>query len=104
MAAKAQVERDGDPDKAIAQVGPQQRGDDDGNRNQQAAHGGRACFFLMSLGAFFADVLADLKFAQAVDDHRTNDQSGEQGGQAGEGSAKRQIAENAEWREVMEKA
>ena len=74
MAAKAQVAKHRDPDEAVAQVGPQQSWDHDGDRDQQAAHGGRAGFFLMSLGAFFADVLADLKFAQAVDDERADDQ------------------------------
>ena len=29
----------------------------------------------MSLGAFFANVLADLKFAQAVDDERADDRA-----------------------------
>src|SRR5512132_2487147 len=55
----------------------------------------------MSLGTFFPDVLADLKFPQAVDHHRANDQAGEQSGQAGKSSAKREVAENSEWREIM---
>ena len=51
----------GDPDEAIAQIGPQQRGHNDRDDDQQAAHGGRAGFFLVSFRAFFADVLADLE-------------------------------------------
>ena len=56
----------------------------------------------MGLGAFFADELADLKFAQTVDDDRADDQAGEKRGEAGKRCTKGQIAENAEWREVVE--
>ena len=53
----------------------------------------------MCLRPFFANVLADLKFAQPADDQRPNDQRGEQSGQAGERSAEGQVAEDAERRE-----
>ena len=50
----------------------------------------------MSLRAFFADELADLKFAQAIDDEGPDDQCGEQRREAGERRTKRQIPENTE--------
>ena len=87
--------------KRIAQVGPEQRRHQDGDGNQQAAHGRRAGLFLVRLRAFFADVLADLKFAQTLDDDGPDDQSGKKRGKAGEGGAERQITENAERREVV---
>src|SRR5438552_11836495 len=90
------------PDESVRQVGPQQRGDDDGNCNQQAAHGGCPRLFLMSLRAFLADVLADLELAQTIDDQRSDNQSREKGSKAGKGSAKSQITEDAERREVVE--
>ena len=89
----------GNPDEAVAQVRPQQRRNDNRDDDQQSAHGGRARFFLVSLGTLFANVLPDLEFAQTVDDQRTHDQRGEQRGKAGERRAERQIAKNAEWRE-----
>jgi len=67
----------GDPDKRIAQVGPEQCRHQDGNGNQQAAHRRRARFFLMSLRPFFANVLPDLEIAQAPNHDRPNDQAGE---------------------------
>ena len=79
----------GNPDKRIAQVGPEQRGNQDGDGNQQAAHGGRAGLFLMSLRAFFADVLPDLKITQPLNHDRTDDQAGEKRSKTGEGGAKR---------------
>src|SRR5579862_2179449 len=55
----------------------------------------------MSLRAFFPDVLSDLEFAQAVNDERPDDQTGEQRGQTRKRSTEREISENAEWREVV---
>ena len=50
----------------------------------------------MGLGAVFANVLADLEFTQAANDGRPDDQSDEECGEAGEGGAKRKIAEDSE--------
>ena len=50
----------------------------------------------MGLRSFFADELANLKFAQAVDDDGADDQCREKGGAAGECGAEREIAEDAE--------
>ncbi len=60
------------------------------------AHGGRAGFFLVRLGAVFADVLADLEFAQLLDDVRADEQRDEQRGERREGGAEREIAKDAE--------
>ena len=90
-----------DPDKAVAQIGPEQSGNDDRDHNQQSAHGGRAGFFLVRFRPFFANVLSDLEFAQAVDDQRAHDQRGKQSGKTGERGAKRQIAKNSKGRKIM---
>ena len=50
----------------------------------------------MRLGAVFADVLADLEFAQLLDDVRADEQRDQQRRERGEGRAKREIAEDAE--------
>ncbi len=91
-----------DPYEQVAQVGPQQSRDHDGNGDQQAAHGRSAGFFLMGLGPLFPDELADLKFAQPVDDDGADNQCREQCGEAGKSCTKGQITENTEWREVVE--
>ena len=50
----------------------------------------------MGLRAIFADVLSDLEVAQTTYDTRSDDQTDEECGQAGEGRTKGQIAENTE--------
>ena len=49
------------------------------------------------------DVLADLKFAQLLNDERPDEQSDEHRGETGKSSAKRQIPEDAEGSEVGKK-
>jgi hypothetical protein len=78
-----------DPDKTVAEVGPKQRGDNGGNRNEQPTHGRRSGFLMMRLRSFFPDELPDLELLQAADDNRPNHESGEERGQAGEGGAER---------------
>jgi len=56
----------------------------------------------MSFRPFFTDVLTDLKLSQAVDDHGPDHETGEEGCQACERSPERKVAEDAEWRKVME--
>ncbi len=68
--AKGTVENTAIHTKRIAQVRPKQSRHDNRDGDQQAAHGRRARFFLMSLRTFFADVLPDLKFAQPVNDQQ----------------------------------
>src|SRR5580765_7933847 len=91
-----------DPDKWIAQIGPQECRNHDADGNQQTAHGGRACLFMVSLRSLFSDVLPDLKFTQAPNDNRANDQGCEKRGQTGESGTEREIAEDSEWRKIME--
>ena len=93
--------KDRNPHEAIAQIGPEQGRDHNRNRDQQAAHGRRPGFFLMRLRTFFANELSDLKFAQASDDQRAHDERGKQRSQAGECGAERQVAKDAERREVV---
>ena len=102
MAAKAQVANTAIQMKQVAQVSPQQSRNHDGNGDQQPAHGRGAGLLLMRLGPFFADELADLEFAQTVDDDGADDQCREQSGEAGKGCTKGQIAENAERRKIVE--
>src|SRR5437868_2616703 len=92
----------GDPHKRIAEVRPEQRRHQDGDRDQQSAHGRRARFFLMSLRTFFAYVLPNLEIAQALNHDRPDDQAGEKSGEAGKGSAERQVTKNTERRKIVE--
>src|SRR6202158_593682 len=91
----------GNPYEAIAQVRPKQCRDDDCDDNQQPAHGGRTGFLLVSLGALFANELSDLELAQATDDERSYDESGEQGGKTSECRAEGDIAKDAERRNIV---
>ena len=75
---------DGDPDVGIAQVRPEERGDDDGNNDEDAAHGGRACFFLMGFRPFLTDVLSDLELAELMDQPGSEGNAEEQRRQARE--------------------
>src|SRR2546430_6450528 len=90
------------PHESIRQIGPQQGRNDDRNCNQQPTHRGCARFFLMGLRSFFANILADLELAQAIDNQRSDNQSCEQCSKAGKGSAKSQVTKDAERREVVE--
>ena len=92
-----------DPDKPVTEVCPQQSRHDRRDSDQKAAHGGRASFFLMGLGSFLANVLADLKFAEPANDKRTHDQSREQGCEAGKSCSKSKIAKNSKRREIVKK-
>jgi hypothetical protein len=92
---------DGDPDKSITEVRPKQRGDNDGDDDQETAHRRRTRFFLMCLRPFFADVLADLEITKPADDQRAYDERGEQSGEAGKGSAKSDVPKNTEGCDVV---
>src|SRR5277367_3501161 len=98
------AEGDGGPDGekhvGVAQIGPEQSGDHDGGDDQHTAHGGGSGFFLVRFGAFFADVLLHLQRAQALDDPGAHEQRKQQGGNAGDGGAHGDVAENVERAEV----
>src|ERR1700722_7825438 len=99
--AECQRGENGNPDKRVAQIGPEQSGHQNRDGNQQTAHGRRARLFLVSLRTFFADVLPDLKIAQPPNHDGPNDESREKRGEAREGCAKSEITENTEWRKIM---
>ena len=88
------------PDEFVGEIGPQDGRNHDGNHNQHATHGGSTRFFGVRFGPFFADVLANLEFAQLADDRWANNQSHKQGRKAGKGRAEGQIAKNTERRKM----
>src|SRR5262249_1458139 len=61
-------------DEFVAQIGPKHSRNYDSDGNQHSTHSGRARFFMMALGPFLANVLANLKFTQLANDRRPNDQ------------------------------
>jgi hypothetical protein len=93
--------KDRDPYETIAEVGPEKRGHDNGNHDEQASHGWSARFFLVSFGAFLADVLANLKIAEASNYKGTNNESSEQSSQAGKSGAEGDVAKDAKGRDVV---
>src|ERR1700728_2240128 len=101
--AKGQGGKHHQPDEGIGKVAPQQRGQEDGDTDQYATHGGSAGLFLVALGTVLTNVLADLKLTQLLNDERPDEQSNEHRGEAGKASAKRQIPEDAEGSEVGKK-
>ena len=65
--AECQQRKHRDPDIEVPQIGPEQRRHHDADDDQHAAHGRRAGLLLMRFRAVFANVLADLKFAQLAE-------------------------------------
>lgn len=94
--AEGERRENSDPDERIGKIGPEQRGQNDCDEDEHAAHSGRAGFLLVRLRTFFADVLADLELAQLLDDEGTDDERNEKGRERREGSAEGQIAKDAE--------
>src|SRR5258708_4772801 len=84
----------------VAQVRPQQRGNHDGNDDEDAAHGWCAGLLLVRLGTLFTNVLPDLKLAQFVDEPWAQNNAEEERGQAGKRRAKGRVAEHAERADV----
>src|ERR1700722_1387847 len=91
------------PDERFGKIAPQQCGQKDGDAYEHSAHGWRAGLLLVVFGTVFADVLADLKLAQLLNDERPDQQRDEHRGKTGKSSAKRQIPEDAEGPEVRKK-
>ena len=60
------------PNERIGKITPQKGRQQDRDADEHAAHSRRAGFFLVFLRPLFADVLADLKFAQLVNDERAD--------------------------------
>ncbi len=79
--AEGQGGEDGDPDEGVGGIGPEHGGQQNGDDDEDAAHGGRARLLQVRLRAVFADVLADLEFAQLLDDVRADEHGDEQRGE-----------------------
>src|ERR1017187_5021513 len=94
--AEGEQGEDGNPHVGVAQVGPEQRGDNDGDDDEDAAHGGGAGFLLVRFGAFLPDELADLELAKLVDEPWTQRDAQEERGERGEGGARSSVSEDAE--------
>jgi len=94
--AIAKGDENHDPDKAIGEVGPQQRGHGNAEQNQHAAHGRRARFHQMRLRTVLTDSLADLHRGQLANHRRAADEPDQQRGDGGHHRAKSQITEHAQ--------
>ena len=86
----------GDPDERIGWVGPQHGRQQNGDDDEDAAHGGGPGFFLVRLRPILADILTDLEFAELLDDVRPDEECDEQRREEGKCRTKREIAEDAE--------
>ena len=93
--AKAQRDEQNNPDKAVAQIGPQQRGDGNAKQDQHAAHGRRATLDQMRGHAVTANRLSDLEFGQTANDKRAGHQADQQRRQGRHDSAKGQVLKDA---------
>ena len=89
--AKAQGHGQHDPDKAVAQVEPQQCGGRDTQQNQHAAHGGRTAFAEVLGHAVAANRLADFERTKVADHIGAGCQAHQQGGQGGHHGPKGQV-------------
>ena len=76
--AEGQRGEDRDPDKGIGGVGPEHRGQQNGDDDEHAAHGGRAGLLQVRLRPVVADVLADLELAQLLDHPGTDEERDQQ--------------------------
>ena len=101
-AAEGERRKHHHPYEWIREITPQQRGQQNGNADKHAAHGGRAGLLLVLLRPFLADVLADLKFAQLVDDEWPDHQPDEHGSERRKCRAEREEPEDAERPEIGE--
>ena len=100
--AESERGTDGDPDEWIGGIGPEDSGQKNGDDDEHSAHGGGAGFFEVRLRAVFADVLADLEFAELLDDVGADEECDEEGGKGCKNGAKREVTEDAEGMEERE--
>ena len=91
----------GEPHKDVAEVRPKQRGNNNAEKDQHAAHGGRSGLGLVRFRPVFADVLANLKFLELPYQPRAQNQGEKQRGQAGVGSPKGNVMKQVEDVEVL---
>jgi hypothetical protein len=90
-----------DPDKAVAEIGPQQRRDQHRDQDQRAAHGRRASLGEMGLRAVVTHHLSDLVLRQLADQRRADGEADRERGQHAENRAQGLIAKDVEGRDVL---
>jgi hypothetical protein len=86
-----------DPDEGVRWIGPERGGQQDGDADQHAAHGGRAGFFQVRLRPIVTHKLADLELMKLLNDVRADEERNEQRGERGKHGAKGEVAEDPEW-------
>jgi hypothetical protein len=94
--AEAEGHEQHDPDVAVGQVAPQQRGDADGDQDQRAAHGRRAGLGQVRLRAVVAHRLADLLLRQPADHRRAEEEGDHQRRHRRQHGAQRDVVEDVE--------
>src|SRR5712692_6597810 len=72
--SKTEKREQREQDKWIGQIRPKKHRHSRGKNDEHAAHGWRARFFLVLLGALLADELADLQFAETANQPGTKNQ------------------------------
>ena len=75
IAAYADGHEEDDPDVRIEDVGPEDRRDQDGDVDEDAAHRRRAGLLLVRLRTFLADELPELDAAHPLDQPRAEDEA-----------------------------
>ena len=81
--AEPDQDHDDDPDIADQQVRPEQRGDRDGEDDQDAAHRRRPFLGEMGVGSVRPDGLADLEILEPADEPGTGDEADHERGDRG---------------------
>ena len=66
----------------VGQVSPENRGQENGEKDENPAHGGGSLFSHVGLGSVCLDNLADLHFAKVSYDKGTQQKADQKGGQA----------------------
>ena len=94
--AEAQGYHDHHPDVGIVEFRPEEGGNQGGEDDHQAAHGGGAVLGKVGLGAVFPDILADLQLPQLVNEPGAHHHGDDQGGENGEDGPEGDVAEDIE--------
>src|SRR5712692_2488258 len=91
----------GQQHKTVSKVSPQQCRHHRRQHDQHAAHRRCAGLFLVVLRAFFANVLADLQFAQLADQPRPENKRQKHRGETGVHRANGDVPEYIKWAEIF---
>ena len=94
--AEAERDEDRDPYVGIADVGEQDRREQERSEDQQTAHGRRAGLLLMGLRNNVADSLAEVRGPEALDQRRAHRERQRQRGEPREHRAKGLVAQDVE--------